>query len=660
MKLITAFACSFLLLTVTVRADVRLPRLFGNNVVLQQKTQAPIWGWADVGEKVGVRLGEKQVEAIATADGKWMVNLPTPAAGGPYELTVSGKNTITIKNILIGEVWLAAGQSNMDWVLARTTDAEKEVAAANYPQIHFIMPTNEYSTSPRDDFQFKYWQECTPATAGSMSAVGYFFARALYQRLKIPIGIICNAIGGTTIQSWAGRDVLTQFLETKPQLEAWQKQVDDYPSAKQAYEVALKKWEDEVPHKDEGIADLAKGWAESDLDTTDWKPVEVPVWWENTTGLNIDGGMWFRREIDLPAHWAGQSLRLTLGEIDDYDVTYFNGKQIGATHSPADLPTTGQHVYKVPGDLVKAGRNVITVRIFDSWGEGGFTSPPMGLQLQGPEPEPIRLKGTWKYKVEKALPPITQEQRKSRPALKSPFTSVGPTVMYNTQLLPAVPFAIKGALWYQGEYNAGDNEMYRKVLPAMIREWRGLWGQGDFPFYSVQLPRFGTKDPPPHRGYPEFRQTQTALLSEPNTGIAVTIDTGHPTDIHPPDKQEVGRRLALLALNKTYGLKDIVASGPALHSMKVEGGKIRVEFEDAGGGLIIKGDKLLGFAIAGDDKKWAWAEAKLAGNSALVWSDQVPQPKYVRYGWADFPDVSLYNKAGLPAVPFSSEQQIIH
>lgn len=468
------------------QADVKLPRLFSDNMMLQQKTRAPIWGWADPGEKVTIKLGKRSAEATADTNGKWMAKLSTPGAGGPYELVVSGKNTITVKNVLIGEVWLAAGQSNMWYQLGNTKAGQEDIPQANYPQIRILMSRNEFSPKPLDDMAGE-WKECTPANAPNFAAVSYYFARELYENLKMPIGIINIAADGTGIESWISKESLLKFPETKAHYESWERRLSTYSADKAAYDAVVKQ-----------------------------------------------------------------------------DPEY------GKTHKP-------------PVD---------------------------------------------------------------------PISRFGETVTYSTQLLPVVPYAVKGITWYQGEHDVGEHEMYRKVLPVLVQEWRDLWHE-NLPFYSVQIERFGKKDTTYKGG--EFRQAQTALLALPNTGLATGIDTGDSTDAHKAAKPPIGHRLAVLALAKTYH-RDIDYASPTFESMKIENDKIRVKFRDTDGGLVVQGDKVVGFAIAGDDKKWVWADAKLDGNSVLVWSDQVPRPTAVRYAWGDWPDTSLYNKAGLPVAPFDSEQ----
>jgi len=455
------------LITHTARADVRLPKIFSDHMVLQQQCHAPVWGWADPGEKITVTLGETKATATADQDGRWKTTIATPPAGGPHTLAVAGNNTITLKDVLIGEVWVASGQSNMEWSLLRSLNPKEEIAAAKYPKIRLFHVQRQTSPTELNDLGApaaggkNAWKECSPENVPHFSAVAYFFARKLHKELGVPVGVINTSWGGTVAEAWTSREGL-------------------------------------ATHKDfEPILERAKRW------------------------------------------------------------------------------------------------------------------------------------------------------QKGRPNQAS--------ALYNAMIKPLVPYAIAGAIWYQGESNRGRAVQYGKLFPAMIADWRKQWARGDFPFLFVQLAPF-------HYGNPqggtlaELWDAQFKTLKNvKNTGMAVTTDIGNVRDIHPKNKQEVGRRLALWALKLEYG-KSVVPSGPLYKSHKVEGDKVRISFDHTGGGLVAKDGKPLShFTIAGTDKNFVPAQAKIDGDSVVVWSDEVKEPIAVRFAWRNDAEPNFFNKEGLPASPFRTD-----
>ena len=513
------------------------------------------------------------------------------------------------------------------------------------------------ATQPTRDLH-EQWEVCSPRTVPDFSAVGYFFGREIHQREKVPVGLIMNAWGGMPAESFTSEEALAADPDFAPILARKRApSTQDVARAKQQFERASTAWEKKYLHKDEGNEGFSKGWAKADADESDWKPMKLPQHWEDT-GLKIDGAVWFRKEIETPPAWEGKELSLSLGGIDDTDTTYFNGKEVGKTEGA--LAVMVQRQYAVPGELVKPGRAVIAVRVFDMLGDGGFYGPgaAMKLAVKEDDSKKIALAGEWKYKVEKAFEqPANIPPRPSGPLLESaPFLASN---IYNAMVYPLVPYAIKGAIWYQGESNADRAEQYRKLFPAMIRDWRTRWDQGEFPFLFVQLanydPRPDKPTEPADSNWAELREAQTMTLSLPKTGMAVIVDIGDAKDIHPKNKQDVGKRLAYWAESQVYGVKDLVYSGPIYESMKVDGNKAVISFKHTGGGLVAKGDKLTGFAVAGEDRKFVWAEAKIEGDKIVVSCDQVAKPVSVRYAWADNPDCNLYNKEGLPASPFRTD-----
>ncbi len=626
---------------------LQLPAIFGDHMVLQRNMPVPIWGWAPPGEEVVVRLGKIQVKAKAGEDGRWKVQLPPQPAGGPHELVVATKTEqVRFCDVLFGEVWLCSGQSNMEWPVAAAMNPEREIAAANFPQMRFFIVEKVTSLEPLSDCKGR-WEVVSPATVGRFSAVGYFFGREVHQRLKVPVGLIGSYWGGTPAEAWTPKEGLHE-----PQLAHLLARVpkpEDLPKLQEKYERALAEWREKALLRDLGNQGEPQGWARPDFDDSDWAAMPLPQPWERHPDMQIDGAVWFRKKVVLPESWVGKDLLLSLGPVDDHDVTYFNGERIGATGAETPSSWTVPRQYRVPGRLVRAGENVIAVRVFDVWGYGGFTgtSEQMRLALTDGNGS-LSLAGEWKFKVEFARP-ANQVPQQPQP----PINQWTPTALFNGMIAPLVPYAIRGVIWYQGESNVGRAREYQRLFPALIRSWRQAWGQGDFPFLFVQLANYLPRRPEPtESAWAELREAQLmTFLTVPKTGMAVAIDIGEADDIHPRNKQDVGKRLALAALAIAYGQK-VVYSGPIFRSLRVEGNRVRLFFDHVGSGLMAKGDKLVGFAIAGEDKKFVWANARIEGNTVVVWSEKVLRPVEVRYGWADNPECNLYNREGLPASPF--------
>jgi sialate O-acetylesterase len=611
-----------------------LSPVFTDHMVLQRDQKDAVWGWAKPGEKVSVTLAGQSAEAVAGADGKWQVLLPALPAGGPHTMTVSGPQTVTLQDILIGDVWICSGQSNMEWKVADSNDAAAEIAAANQPRIRSITLPHVTAAQPQSTFSSSGWEVCSPQTAGGFTAVGYYFGRKLHEDLKVPVGLIHTSWGGTIAEAWVSQAGLEPVGDFNAAMAALEQQ------AKPTWPTAQDQW---FTKNDEGTQD--SWWMKVNED--EWTPVEQPLQWTGSPVAelaNFDGVAWFRRWIDLPAAMDGKEAELHLGAIDDEDTVWLNGKQIGSTEG-----FMKHRVYKVPAGNLK-GTNWIAVRVLDGSGGGGMTGPASSMKLVVPGVGEVPLAGGWRYKIGADL-------SKSEPFPKRFGDNPNlPTVLYNAMVSPLLPYGIKGAIWYQGESNAGRAQQYRKVLPALISDWRKRFGQGDFPFYIVQLANFTPRRTEPGESdWAELREAQAMTgKNVPNSGIAVTIDIGDAADIHPRNKQDVGKRLALQALAKTYG-KGVVAAGPEFKSAKVEGGAMRLGFDSVGGGLVAKDGALKGFAIAGEDKKFVWAEAKIDGETVVVSSPQVAKPVAVRYGWENNPDATLFNKEGLPAGPFRTD-----
>ncbi|MEZ4776115.1 MAG: sialate O-acetylesterase [Bacteroidia bacterium] len=626
----------------SLSAKIRLPRIIADNMVLQRHQPVPIWGWANKNEKITVSFLHHTLTTKAGKDGKWRVDLPSLNAGGPYEMVISGKDeTLTLKNVLVGEVWICSGQSNMEWPMSRTNDAEKEIRRANYPFIRLFNVKNNIQFSPVTDLNDEVWAECSPESVPGFSAVGYFFGRKIHLDLDVPVGLISTNWGGTNIETWTSREAITQ-------VEGFEHSVDDLNSDRMDKEKAAQKAKfdllmSEFGDTQGGIVDGQALWASPDLNIKTWKLMELPGLWEGKGLEGLDGEVWFRKVVEVSPELAGKSAEIHLGPIDDSDVTWINGKVVGETNQKYNE----SRVYKIPSGVLRPGNNTIAVRVEDTGGGGGMYGKPEQMYLLAGD-QKISLSGDWLYRI-------------SPEGMKLELSTMGPndrpTLLFNGMIAPLIPYAIQGAIWYQGESNAGRAYQYRTLFPTMIQDWRNHWNR-DFPFLFVQLANFmPAKDQPGESEWAELREAQSMTLNLHRTGQAVIIDIGEANDIHPTNKQDVGYRLALAGLKVAYD-KNIVYSGPTYRSMQIKGNKIVVDFENVGSGLEAKGPYgyLYGFAIAGADKKFVWAKAEIQGNQVVVWSDAVQVPVAVRYAWADNPaDANLYNKEGLPAGPFRTD-----
>ncbi len=631
-----------------ISADVRLPAIIGDDMVLQQGKRVPIWGWAEPGETVTVGVSWHSMKWGVTAgdDGKWKFDMKAPEVGGPYEMTFSAGNTVTVKNILVGEVWVCSGQSNMQWPVQRSADAEQEIAAADYPKIRLFSVTRTVADEPQEDCVAK-WTSCSPQTVPEFSAVGYFFGRRLYKELDVPIGLIHTSWGGTPAEAWTSAETLGELDDYEDIIERMTEYEQDPEPFDREYEERMAEWRAEITLAGES----GKRCIEADFNDSGWNQMYVPKLWEQEGLADFDGLVWLRKEVEVPESWLGKDLVLQLGPIDDMDTTWFNGTKVGAHERSGQYQANRR--YRVPGDLVQAGRNVIVVKVMDTGGGGGIYGNRDKLWLKpAMSDDSIALAGQWKYKKGFDLASVPA-QPKGPPRIDNPRA---PTSLYNGMIAPLLPYGIAGAIWYQGEANANRAYQYRTLFPAMIKDWRKNWGQGTFPFLFVQLANFmAVNNEPMESAWAELREAQLMTLNLPETGMAVIIDIGEADDIHPKNKQDVGKRLALWALAKTYE-QDIAYSGPLYRSMVVEDGKAIIHFDHAGDGLVARGgERLKGFSIAGEDREFVWADAKIEGGTVVVQSDQVNEPVAVRYAWANNPVCNLYNEAGLPASPFRTD-----
>ncbi|MFZ4779635.1 MAG: sialate O-acetylesterase [Terrimicrobiaceae bacterium] len=641
-------------------------------MVLKKSAKVPIWGRAEPGEKVTVVLDGRSASATTGADGKWTAIFDlSDSAQGPFELTVEGKNKLTIADVVVGEVWVASGQSNMEWILVGTTGAAEEIAASENPLLRQFLVAKKPSAEPLGDVEGK-WFVASPATSGGFTAVGYYFAKRLQRDLQVPVGLIHTSWGGTPSESWTS----TGAVDTVPDLQAkreilWAEQ-RNYPATKKTFVDAMDAWIKETGREDKPVGDVS-AFAGLDVPTEGWIPITLPGT-VRAPGLPDAGVVWVRKDIELSPERAKVNNNLRI-PLDGFDSVYWNGELIKQTtyqefpgngfarsYGPFDIPFAKQNV----------GKNVLAIRLYQPVGPAKFTGP----LVVGPN----NVSGEWLAKAESAFPAIAPDKTATAP-VPPPLPLLPQNVasyLFNGMVAPLVPYAISGVIWYQGESNAGRAWQYRTAFPLLIADWRKQWAQGDFPFYFCQLAGYQAKKTEPgESAWAELREAQSATLAVPNTGQAVLIDVGESIDIHPRNKKDPGERLAAIALAKDYG-KAIPFSGPVYDSVQFENGKAVLRFKHTDGGLVARplpetfdvetktqttaplvrnspGSELEGFAICGDDKKWVWADAKIEKDRVLVWSGKVPTPIAVRYAWADNPTCNLYNGAGFPASPFCTD-----
>ena len=636
----------------TASADVRLPKLVSSGMVLQRDMAVNVWGWADPGEAVRVSINKTELFTVANAAGEWTVTLPAMKAGGPFTVNVQGDNQITLQDVLVGDVWLASGQSNMELTLSRAEPAFADlVPKINNTQIRqFEVPDHFNFKAPQKDLAHGSWKTATQDNIRKFSAVAYFFADNIHQSEKVPVGIINASLGGSPVEAWLSEEVLANYSE--PYAEAVKFRNDELIEDIKAKDKArANSWYGSIYQKDSGIKDGKFIWADPDFKAAGWQSTLIPSYWgveddSLKAPLSVvdsgEGSVWYRKTVHLTAEQiaaqGADSALLVMGTIVDADEIFVNGEKVGNTtymYPPRR--------YKVDSKLLKAGKNSIVVRVVNNSGLGGFIpDKEYALHLKG---SVLDLKGEWLFKRGSNMPALASQT----------FIRWKPMGLYNGLIAPLTPYAIKGVIWSQGESNAGRADTYVERFPALINDWRKKWGQGDFPFLYTQLSNYVSPgDPRDIRGnWPELRDAQLETLKVPNTAMAVTIDVGEWNDIHPLDKKTVGDRLALGAQKLAYG-HNVEYSGPLYKSAKRKGSKVKIKFNHAKG-LLAKGGELAGFELAGDDGQFVPAKAKVKGRTVIVWSDQVKKPKQVQYAWRNNPEhANLYNKAGLPASPFKA------
>ncbi|NUM55005.1 MAG: 9-O-acetylesterase [Candidatus Hydrogenedentes bacterium] len=638
-------------------STLALPALFSDGMVLQQGKPVAIWGKAAPGTRVRVSMEGRRSKAMANEAGRWQLYLESLDAGGPYALEVrAGRTRKVIRDVLVGEVWLCSGQSNMAMSMQpgprAVLNVEQELAAANYPTIRLFDVPRTTKFAPQDDCPGAAWQVCTPETVKAFSAVGYFFGRDTQRELNVPIGLINASRGASPAEAWTSKSALRALADWGPVIDLMPKLIAASAASGQEFEQKSGQWFADLDSLDLGYADGKAIWADPEFDARDWSTLTTPGVWEDQGFPNLDGFAWYRKEIELPESWAKHPLRLHLTGLNDSDRTWFNGEVIGQGEGAGN-----RHEYAVPAHLVRAGRNVIAVRVYDMGNVGGFVgaATDLHLDLEGaPASDSVSLAGDWRFKPgmdlatapAKPVPPVYVETNHRLPS-----------VLFNGMIAPLVPYGLRGVLWYQGESNASRARQYRTLFPALINDWRAAFRQGDLPFLFVQLASYGaqTSDANAQSPFAELRDAQAHASHAPNTGMAVTIDIGDAENIHPRNKQDVGKRLALLALKQVYA-QNVAANGPSIRDASVTGSVVHVRFDHTDGGLSTSdGAPPRGFAVAGIDNIFHWADARIENNLVVLTCAHVAEPRYVRYAWADNPDCNLRNAAGLPCAPFQIE-----
>lgn len=629
-----------ILLSIAVGAQLKLPALISDSMVLQRDRPVKVWGWSLNGTEVMVSFQKKIYRTRPDMAGKWEVQLPAMKAGGPYTMKIeTASDKRSLHGIAIGDVWLCSGQSNMAFNMASAAAMfPDDIAQSANPDIREFHVAQAFSLAPKTDVQGR-WAPATPANTGNFTAAGYYMVKALYEKYKVPMGILHSSWGGSSAEAWASTEGLKDFDNYLDKLNNLTDS-NEIKATLARQKTLIDDWHKKVNENDKGW-----DWSNPVYDTSAWKTLNLPGYWEDQGAGNVDGAVWVRKEINLSKAMTAKDAVLELGIIDDIDNTFFNGTKVGEKNSKYQL-----RKYTVPASLLKEGKNVIVIRIVDTDGKGGFI-PGKQYRLTTATGE-IPLSGIWEYSKGYSAEPLPV----------SSFIQINqqPAVLFNAMIAPLVPYAIKGVAWYQGETNAGRGEEYQRLLPAMIADWRKRWDQGEFPFLIVQLANYkAVKNEPEESGWAELREAQLYTAQQVhNSGLVVAIDVGEAADVHPLDKKTVGTRLALAARKIAYADNKVVHSGPVYQSMKIQGNRIVLSFIHTGGGLVARGGELKRFAIAGRDGRFIWARARIEDDKVIVWNNTLNDPVAVRYAWADNPEgANLYNKEGLPASPFRTDKK---
>lgn len=674
---ILRFAIAASVYTSCAWADVKLPAIISDHMVLEKAAKVSIWGSGDPGEEVTVSLNGIAATAKADAAGKWMLALNLKdSAPGPFEMTVAGKNKLTLSDVVIGEVWVASGQSNMQFMVREAIGAKGEMARPANPLLRQFAVKMNATSELMDDVQGK-WVSASPATVGNFTAVGYFFAKMLQKELSVPVGLIHISVGGTPCESWTSAEALDSVPDLRATRERLWAAVKEAPEKKKAFIESMEAWTKENGREDKPCADAA-AYTGPEISSDGWVAVKLPGA-VTAPVLPQAGAVWLRKEINFPSA-PTEKFPISL-PIDGFDSVYWNGRLLKQT-TFRNFEGLGFVRRRGPFDImpedVKVGKNILAIRLYEPTRPAVFPADTGGPRAGSGGS--IKLEGEWLAKTEYEFPAIPAEKLAAapQPLIIPPSPIHVASFLFNGMVRPIIPYAIRGVIWYQGEANTSRAYQYRTTFPLLISDWRKQWNQGDFPFYFCQLPIYRPKaSMPGESGWAELREAQSLALKLPNVGQAVTIDVGETGNLHPRNKKDVGERLALIALAKDYG-KAIPFSGPVYDSMKVESGKAILSFLHTDGGLTAKplpetdvvssltnetatlvrnspNSQLEGFAICGEDRNWTWSDAKIDGDNVIVWSDKVPSPLAVRYAWADNPTCNLTNGSGLPASPFRTD-----
>ncbi len=631
-----------LLVSTVTFSQIRLPKLISDGLILQRETKVKIWGWAAPKEKITIDFINKKYKITANSNGEWELQLSNLKAGGPYVMKIAASNTIEINDILVGDVWLCSGQSNMAMTVGAVRDLyENEIASSENKMIrNFEMPRDYEFNTPKTDVSGGAWVSANPTNVIKFSAAAYFFVKDLYAKYKIPMGMINASYGGTPIHAWISEEDLKAFPDSYKEIADLKN--PEFVKNIENKDIELEKnWNSNLLLNDEGIA--TKGnWQSNTTATLDWQEMKMPGMWNGTSIEKVNGAVWFKKEIEVTKKLADNESTLHLGTIMGADSTYVNGKFVGFGK---DQWSTRK--YEIPANSFLEGKNTITIRVVKKRGYGGFIHG-FKYELNGKD-ETVSLASDWKYKIgfkTDALPNVVVLRWK-------------PTALHNSMIQPIKKCTFKGAIWYQGEGNSGKPKEYAQLLPTLINNWRTLFNQPKMPFMFVQLPNYqSTKTEPSESNWAGLRESQLKTLAIPYTGMATTIDVGQSNDIHPHRKKEVGSRLALVAQNLVYGEKNVVCYGPKFESMKIVNGKIELSFSTFGSAMQFKGNaQITNFAIAGEDKKFVWGQVKIENGKIIVWNDAIPNPIAVRYAWADNPENGqlLFNAESIPASPFRTD-----
>lgn len=631
----TIFFSVLIFSTFAALAQVRLPKLISNGMVLQRDIPVKIWGWASKNEPINIQFGGKDYNIKADNDGNWEMFLPAKKAGGSYEMSFTAKNKIILKNIVFGDVFLCSGQSNMELPMARLIDKYPDVIAnsENSNIRQFLVPDEYDFNQERADFSSGSWQAANPKSVLDFSGVAYFFALEINKKQNIPVGIINAALGGSPAQAWISEKGIKKFPNYYEEAQKFKSNalITEIESSDQ---VLSNNWYKNLNSKDEGIKNNWK----ANIDVQNWDEMNIPGYWANESLGKINGVVWFKKDINIPKSMIGKPVKLLLGRIVDADSVFINGKFVGFTSY--QYPPRR---YLFNGDILKEGKNTITVKLINNSGNGGFV-PDKNYQLIA-DKDTINLTGKWKYKL----------GVKTDPSPSQTFVRWKPVGLYNAMIAPLKNYRVKAALWYQGESNTSNSKEYGSLMQDLITDWRESLSSPALPFIYVQLPGFMESSAnPTESNWAELREQQRQLLAVKNTAMVVAIDLGEWNDIHPLNKKDVGKRLALQAEYLIYGDLKTVHSGPTFKSVVLNNAKLVLTFDNVGKGLIAKGNsELKYFAIAGADKKFVWAKTEINANKIVVWNNTISNPVYVRYAWSDNPqNANLYNKDGLPASPF--------